>query len=323
MSNLTKKIIIFLIFFCNATFCFSQENIIFFGNSYTAERYINTDDGQILYLPSVSVLVADIAEAAGKERPNIFDASYSSAFLTGHLNNSIGYIYSEIPSNQEWNYVVMQDQSVRPTLALGNRWQHKTSAYSLYNAVRNHSPNVRPVLFQTWARESSHSYYPDSFNDPNAMQLELREGYQQAYTYIDDRTDQTPLIAPVGDVWQFVNWDDLYLTDKTHMNARGRLLSALVIYTTLYDDGVLDLYQNGSLINILQNISLDIDDGLFLTESSDNFLGITQPCLTDCESEIENLPIPKVFLFFLLIISTIISRQNFKKYLLKKNRRNN
>ena len=279
---MNKKILIFIYLF--SQYASAEYNILFFGNSFTKSRVINVSPGVTLFVPSLPSLVEEIAIAAGNTAPYTHDTSYGSATLSGHINNSSSAITQNIQSGQEWDYVVMQDQSKRPTSSLGNPVNHKISAYQLFNSVRNHSPNVIPVLFETWAREPGHSFYPNDFVNAEAMQLELREGYAGSAYYIDAiafNSNPTTLTAPIGDAWELANWDDLFITDQVHMNARGRLLSALVMYSTLYLDDVYDLFLQGALNEILNQLLLDQSDGAFLAEKADLETGLYNPEAAD------------------------------------------
>ena len=83
----------------------------------------------------------------------------------------------------QWDYVVLQDYSTRPT-HIGDRGQHRADIASMANLVRAHSPEVTPILFETWERKPGHSYYAGTTSEfpggPAQMQRELREGYNQS-----------------------------------------------------------------------------------------------------------------------------------------------
>lgn len=265
-------------------------NILFYGNSYTDERTIN---GGALYLPSVPDFIADLAAAAGEPTPTTVNASESAKDLAWHSSNNTGVISSGIASGQQWDFVVMQDQSVRPTTShpSGDLAGHRASAVSLFTSVAIHSINAVPVMFETWAREqSSHTYYHPVTgyfpSGPAQMQSELRNGYELSAGDIDAFVG-TPRarIAPVGDAWEATGFDNLHLSDNSHMNARGRLLSSLVIYSTIYQDDTHDLYLSGALNRMLSSLNLSAADGNELTTIADAAAGVTPSLLGDLDMD--------------------------------------
>ncbi|MGB5324437.1 MAG: hypothetical protein WBN40_03295, partial [Pseudomonadales bacterium] len=260
----------------------AQFNILFYGNSYTYEWTSSNPD-----LPAVPDLVKDIALRAGQASPTTAEVTYAAATLTGHANNNV---IPAPPGGETWDFVVMQDRSNYPlsTSPPGNLTSHLGGAVALYNDVAaggspqivTPSPNVIPVMFQTWAREQSNSeyygasgYFPNG--NPSQMQAELQSGYALAANAIDNNAGSAiTLIAPVGDGWELANWANLHDPDTSHMNARGRLLSALIIYSTIYNDDTHDLYLAGSLDTLLTGLGLGSTDGNFLTTISDTITGL-------------------------------------------------
>ncbi len=259
-------------------------NILFYGNSYTDDRTIN---GGSLYLPAVPDFIVDLATAAGEPAPTAVNATESGKSLAWHNSNNTAIISTGLAGGQQWDYVVMQDQSTRPTVShpSGDVANHRTAAVDLFTNVAIHSPLAVPVMFQTWARElSDHDFYHPVTGyfpgGPAQMQSELRSGYQLSAGDIDTLIG-TPRarIAPVGDAWEDSGYDDLHLNDDSHMNARGRLLSSLVIYSTIYQDDTHDLYLSGSLNTMLSDLNLSTADGHELTLIADAAAGVT-PSLT-------------------------------------------
>ncbi len=242
------------------------QNILFYGNSFT-NGFLSSDN-----VPS---LVQDIAVAAGQPSPLVHNAAVNSQSFSWHLANNLGEITTPaLPSGQEWDYAVLQNFSTAPT-HLGNVTQHRSDSVALYQAIANHSSNVTPVLFETWARGPAHSIYagatPSFPGGPAQMQAEVRDGYQLAAQDIDAAAGAgTVRIAEVGDRWEDAAWSNLHAGDIYHANNRGTLLTSLVIYSTIYEDDTRDI----DLSSVLSGLGLSANDGLFLTGIAD---GIAPP----------------------------------------------
>ncbi|MEO0631305.1 MAG: DUF4886 domain-containing protein, partial [Planctomycetota bacterium] len=228
MNNATTaRLIALVVFVCPGAA--EAQNILFFGNSYS---------GFFAGQRSVPDLVEDLAAAAGHEGVVAVDATRNGRDFAWHLGFNLGPIDDGIGADEDWDVVVMQNFSTRPTLShpAGNRPQHRLNAVALYQAVANRSPMVRPVLFQTWARAEG-SPDLDFFAEGQAQMLgELRDGYRLAADDIDLAVGAaTAEIAAVGEAFARAGYDDLYESDNTHANARGRLLTALVVYSVVFE----------------------------------------------------------------------------------------
>ncbi len=240
-------------------------NILFYGNSYT--------NAYTSYAPrSVPDLVREIATAAGQSTPNTVNAAVNGVDFVYHLANNTSVISSALAPGEQWDYVVLQNYSTRPTYSHpnGNIPQHRANSVALYQQVASHSPDVVPVMYETWARalgDGNLSYFAGG---QTQMQQELREGYNLAAADIDAVVGTSIAeVAPVGDAWENAGYVDLYNPDRTHPNRRGRMLTALVIYSTIYDDDTHDLLLSGALDATLSSMSLTTTDGEFLTSISD------------------------------------------------------
>lgn len=242
------------------------KDILYYGNSFTFGA------GSTRSVPS---LINDIAVAAGHVAPRNRDASVSGQSLSGHLSTNTGVITTGIMAGETWEAVVLQDLSTQPTLPPnGNRDLHRSSAVGLYQAVFAHSPNVVPIMFETWARGPGHSFYtvaPIKFpGGPAQMQQELRDGYHLSAQDISSEPGMDAKYAPVGDAWENANWmvtgGKLHHTDLWHAQNRGTLLAALVLYATIYDDPTTS---DINLSGVLSSLALTAQDGLDLTGVAD------------------------------------------------------
>lgn len=254
------------------------KDILWYGNSFTNA----TCCGGSRSVPETFRL---IAIAAGETAPRNRNASFDGQSLQYHLTSNTAVINSGIPGAEKWEYVVLQDFSTMPT-RLGNTAQHVTSSLELYKKVAIHSPNVVPVMYETWARGAAHSYYSGGAGatfpgGPSEMQAEIRSGYQQSTAAINSYVGtDLALYAPVGDVWESTGFAaNMYHSDIYHANDRGTLLNALVLYATIYEDyTVSDINLSSVLVNF--NPDLTPADGLAIAGAVDAYfasLNIPEP----------------------------------------------
>ena len=237
-------------------------NILFYGNSFT----IGTGFGST---SSVNAVVRDIAVAAGHPQPHVASGAVAGQSLGWHRTNNTAIITTGIPSDNEWDYVVLQDYSTRPT-HIGSLAAHRADFLALYDLVRNHSPGARAIGFETWARAPGHSYYPGTFANPAQMQQELRDGYALSTAdVVATFGDGASQVASVGSAWENAGWQSLHHTDLYHANNRGTLLAAMMIYGTAYGDGTIS---DIDLSGVLSNLSLSPSEGAFLAGVADTTL---------------------------------------------------
>lgn len=244
------------------------KNVLFYGNSFTL-GFGSTD--------SVNGLFEDIAIAAGQEAPLVQSAAASGQDLEWHLNNNTAAIFTLIPPDRDWDHIVMQEHSTKLTRSYtgapafpASIEESKTTAVGLYNVAATRSPDVVPVLYETFARGPGHAFYtggsPQYPGGPSEMQAEVRAGYDQLKAALDAEIgSDTALIAPVGDAWESINYNQLHANDLWHAQNRGTLLAALTIYRTIYDDDTSDIDISG----ILSSLNLTTQDGIELTAAAD------------------------------------------------------
>ncbi len=252
------------------------SNILFFGNSFTNGAFSSQ---------SVPDIFQSIAIAAGRPMPNLVNAAVNGKDFTWHLENNLPIIDSGLLAEEKWYYVVMQNLSIAPT-RIGDVNQHRADSVSLYQEVANHSPQVTPVLFETWARAPGHEFYSDDFEGPAEfpggsvqMQQELREGYHLAAMDIDTAAGSgTVRIAPVGDTWESMDWRvnsrPLHASDRYHAANSGTLLAALTIYATIFEDDTADIDMSG----VLAGLRLPAGYGPLFTAATDQTVfGVPEP----------------------------------------------
>lgn len=203
------------------------RNILFFGNSFT------------MTAGGVENIVRDIAVAAGEPEPYVRAAAVGGQALDFFLHPDVWVIDAWAPPGETWDTVVIQEHSLKPTShpTGGDPADFRADALMLYEKVLMTHPGANSVLFETWARAPGHEFYPDIFQNPAAMQNELRDNYRLAEADIDAAHGAgAAAVAPVGEGFRESGWHDLYADDKWHANSRGGLLIGLILYGTIYAD---------------------------------------------------------------------------------------
>jgi Domain of unknown function (DUF4886) len=214
--------------------------VLFVGNSYT-------------FYNDLPRLVTDLAKAAEVERP-LFADSVASGGYTFQKHSEQGRASDEIAS-EEWDFVVLQEQSQRLSFSLSQREEEVYPfARELHAAATRRGAET--IFFLTWARQDGDrdNVPRDTFED---MQRRLTEGYTTIARELD-----AP-IAPVGPAWllAFARRPGvaLFSTDRSHPDRPGSYLAACVLLHTLYGPDV-------KLVGNSFTADLDPDLARFLQE---------------------------------------------------------
>lgn len=202
------------------------KNLLFYGNSYSSRN------------GGVADLVRLLAIEAGLSAPTIVKRYVSSADLQHHATNSaqVAAITSSLAAGQRWDFVVMQGQSLEATAAAGDPVQFRAAALQILGNVRNHSPQAKAVLYQTWARAVGHFLYPGTFASPRVLHDEIRANYLLARSDLDAAYGAGAAInAAVGDGVALLGWQPSYYDpDLFHPLAPMTLLAGMCLFTTIY-----------------------------------------------------------------------------------------
>jgi hypothetical protein len=238
----------------------ASYNILFFGNSFTE----GSGGDQAKALNGIPGLVQQIAIAGGHGKPQVQKTTRGGTNLKWHYQKRLHTISNPkslgpVADDFQWDFVVLQEFSTGPTDV---KISHKQSglpdvflSYSqkLVHAVANHSPEVKCVLYMTWARHpEKEGFYPSPFKDPSDFQSQLRKHYHQAAQVLN-KTTQRASVAPAGDAWEALGFPAyLYADDLYHASNQGSLLNSLIIYRTIYKakTSELDLSALGTSLNI-------------------------------------------------------------------------
>ncbi len=207
--------------------------ILFIGNSFT-------------YGGPISELVQNNAVTDSQPAPQVQSVAIGGKSLSFHRTNpdTISAI-----DKGNWDFVVLQDYSTRPTDNIGDPAGFKTDAAALYDHIKKNSPKAKIVMYQTWARHEKNDMYPDKFSSRDEMQQQLIRHYHDCVeNYIPANAGSTiktdVLLAPAGEAWH-ENYHDrnlmLHDTDLYHAGTMGQYLNALIIYSTIYQRPVAGL----------------------------------------------------------------------------------
>jgi len=145
--------------------------------------------------------------------------------LTDHLS-SVDTL-EKIRGN-EWEFVVLQEQSVIPSLIDKRERLMYPAVRLLHDEIKAVGGNT--ILFMTWGRRNG--LPNEGFRDFASMQAELEAGFLKIGNELDIA------IAPVGLAWwnglQSASQLDLWEEDGSHPNREGTYLAACVLYGVIF-----------------------------------------------------------------------------------------
>ena len=210
---------IILISFFNFSSKSQSIDVLFVGNSYT-------------YYNNLPQLISNIALSFG-DTVNTESSTPGGASFFGHVNNAT--TLAKI-NQQPWDYVVLQDQSQKPSLSPSyvatNVYPYATQ---LVDAIQLNNICAEPVFYMTWGRKngdaSNCAAYPPVCTYLG-MQQRLRE------SYLEMGITNSATVSPVGMAWKnYMELDsitDLYNADGSHPSIYGSYLAACTFYATIF-----------------------------------------------------------------------------------------
>ena len=232
-----KNHLIYFILFSFGNFIYGQstKDVLFIGNSYT---YYNN-------LPN---LIKEMAQLNGND---LFHESHTpgASNFSQHASNSN---VLSLLNSQEWDIVVLQEQSVRPALPpLEVETQVYPYAEQLCSNIELLNESATPMFYMTWGRENglqSYCNYYSPFCTYEGMQQRLIE----SYNYMAEVNNAE--LAPVGVIWQAfreLNPEiNLYTSDESHPSIAGSYLASVVFYCLIFQDIPENIYYPQGLNNI-------------------------------------------------------------------------
>ncbi|MBE6975620.1 MAG: hypothetical protein E7439_00260 [Ruminococcaceae bacterium] len=191
-------------------------NVLFIGNSYTNE--------------TMPKLFKEFAQAAGYDI-NVYSVVKGSWELTKFADPQDEYgkvVESHLTGRREYDYVILQEKSIltaTPELP------------KFYTAVRNlhariQTAGAQTILYSTWGRKAGSTALTDNNLTNESMTWKVAAAYQAMGKELN-----TP-VAYVGlafyDIYTGDSNIEIYDSDKTHPSYAGNYLSAVTLFTTIF-----------------------------------------------------------------------------------------
>ena len=215
MKNLFFYIVLFI---TNFTYAQSYD-VLFIGNSYT-------------YYNNLPEMISNIANDLG-DTVNYDQNTPGGTSLYAHSQNQT--TINKI-NQQNWDFVVLQDQSQRPSLSpsyvAASVYPYATQ---LVNLINSNYICSEPVFYMTWGRkygdQTNCSSYP-----PVCTFLGMQERLRDSYLTMG--LDNNASVSPVGIAFKnSISLDstiDLYTSDNSHPSIYGSYLAACTFYSTIF-----------------------------------------------------------------------------------------
>jgi len=214
------------------------KRVLFIGNSYT----------NVNNLPS---LLANVALSTGDSI--IYDSNTPGGYtFQGHINNQT--TLNKIAQGN-WDYVVLQEQSQRPSFPDG---QVQTYVYPyaklLDSLINDANPCTETVFYMTWGRKNGDVSYCQSF-PPVCTYQGMDSVLNLRYRHMADTNKA--IVSPVGAVWNYIRATyptiELYSADESHPSLAGSYAAACTFYATI-------LRKDPTLITFNSNLSAAVAD---------------------------------------------------------------
>lgn len=193
--------------------------VLFLGNSYTAAN-------------NLPQLVSLVAASAGDSV--YYESNTPGGYtLEGHSANAVSL--QKIMSGN-WDYVVLQEQSQRPSLPWPDV-QHLVLPYAraLDSIINLYNPCAETMFYMTWGRKNG-----DSQNCPDWPPVCTYEGMDSLlrlrYELMADTNNA--VCSPVGAVWHYIRdvfpGIELYSMDESHPSQAGSYAAACSFYASIF-----------------------------------------------------------------------------------------
>ena len=215
MRNLFFYIVLF---FANFTYAQSYD-VLFIGNSYT-------------YYNNLPEMISNIANDLG-DTVNYDQNTPGGTSLYAHSQNQT--TINKI-NQQNWDFVVLQDQSQRPSLSpsyvAASVYPYATQ---LVNLINSNYICSEPVFYMTWGRKYGDQTNCQSY-PPVCTFLGMQERLRDSYLTMG--LDNNASVSPVGIAFKnSISLDstiDLYTSDNSHPSIYGSYLAACTFYSTIF-----------------------------------------------------------------------------------------
>jgi Secretion system C-terminal sorting domain/PKD domain len=215
----TKLFLFVSLTFFGYSYAQESKEVLFLGNSYT---YVN-DLPQLLVEAAASV--GDIV-VKDQNTPGGYTLEWHSTNVTS-LNKI---------KQGTWDFVVLQEQSQRPSL-----WDAYVEEYvypfaqRLNDTIVKYNPCAETAFYMTWGRENG-----DPSNCSDWPPVCTYEGMDDLLRerYLIMANDNEAITSPVGAVWRYLRDNnlniDLYLSDGSHPSLAGSYAASIAFYTVIF-----------------------------------------------------------------------------------------
>merc|ERR1712130_991303 len=203
---------------CSARHNSTHKNVLFLGNSYTGG------------CNGIDSVVRKIAEGAGFSATTD-RSSPGGKTLNWHASHSLNRI-----KNGDWDAVVLQDQSQRPSFGAQYVYSYiLPDVLTLVQTMKETNVCTLPVFFQTWGKRDgdtgncSPAPY-DALCTFEGVQDQLTQAYS-TMAYVS----QPAKVAPAGEAWRtYSNRNSLFANDGSHATCSGTFLAACTIFQQIW-----------------------------------------------------------------------------------------
>jgi hypothetical protein len=203
------------------------KKVLFLGNSYT----------QANNLPQ---MIADIAHSAGDSLFYDFNTPGGYTF-EGHSINATSL--SKISSNN-WNYVVLQEQSQLPSFPPS---QVQTEVYpyadSLNSKIKKNDSCTKTLFYMTWGRKNGDAGNCASY-PPVCTYLGMQQRLKESYLEMANALGAE--VCPAGIAWKHFRQTnplvELYQADESHPTVTGTYLVACTFYASVFHKSPVGLF---------------------------------------------------------------------------------
>ena len=195
----------------------NDVNVLFIGNSYT-----NFNE-----LPNI---VRQLAVDKGKK----FEYTKQT---NGGANFKYHYEHGDVKAKLSGvNVVVLQDQSLEPVI-------DKKTMFTYGKLLSNDIDQVsgaRKIYYSTWAYKGITKWMinENSVEKYKPIIANMTDSLYQSYSELAKETHGE--VAPIGFAWRYVREShpeiELYTPDNSHPNINGSYLTALVLYSIIFDE---------------------------------------------------------------------------------------
>lgn len=201
-----------------------KRRVLFLGNSYT-------------YANNLPQLIADAASSVNDTL--IYDSNAPGGYYLGqHLTNTVSI--NKITAGN-WNYVVLQDQSMSFAYPPPYFYGRMTTCHQLDSTIKVYNPCSQTLFYSTWGRKNGDQYICTPPACPTQTTI-VRTYYQMdsciQTNYVSVADSLKAPVSPVGAVWRFIRRNysniELFDPDESHPTLAGSYAAACSFYTAIF-----------------------------------------------------------------------------------------